>query len=428
MSRVARSVSRAGPPSRGTGRRPASKGRGSYQRRVIIKARFVRLSVSSTKALSEHLRYISRDSAMKSEDKGKVFNELSDDVDRETLAENAQDDRHHFRLIVSPEDGAELEDMKPFVHDLVSGMESDLGTRLEWVAAVHDNTDHPHVHIVIRGKRDDGRDLVMPRAYISHGIRERAEDLVTLELGPETQVERDVKLARQTRAERLTQIDRSLVRLAGSDGRLDLNTGPPRYRAINAARLRTLSALGLARQVKGAIWEVSDGFDQTLKELGERRDIIKQIHKALGERKGRILDMGRPFSNDAANPSKITGAVLRVGKRGEGHDEDFITLDTLDGRALTATIKYSEMHDDLRPGMIVTLSAPDTGPRPADHVIARIADANTGTYSPALHQLSDPGARPAYIGAHVRRLEALRRVGIAERLPDGNWRLECPPM
>lgn len=421
MSRVARSVSRAG-PSPGTTGRKRSSGGGKHARRVVVKARFIRSAMSSSGALAQHLKYISRDSAMKAEDKGRVFDAANEDVDRQAFAESAEDDRHHFRFIVSPEDGAELADMKPFIRDLMSRMETDLETRLDWVAAVHDNTDHPHAHIVIRGRRDDGGDLVMPRAYISHGVRERAEELVMLELGPETQHERDVKLAREVKAERLTQIDRSLGRMAGEDRRLDLSKTPARYRVVNAARLRTLNSLGLARQIKGSIWELSDGFDETLKELGDRKDIIKQIHKALGGRVGRQLEPGRPFAG-AAGRAPITGSVLRTGLGGDGHDEPFVVLDAVDGRAVSARVKSEDVHATLRPGMIVTLSPPDVNPRPSDHSIAEIAGANAGTYSAALHQASDPRASPTFIGAHIRRLEALRRVGISERLKDGTWRI-----
>jgi len=64
--------------------------------------------------------------------------------------------------------------------DLMTQMESDMGTRLDWVAASHFDTATPHVHIVIRGVRDDGRKLIIPRRYIAYGLREQAEKLVTL--------------------------------------------------------------------------------------------------------------------------------------------------------------------------------------------------------------------------------------------------------
>ena len=52
-------------------------------------------------------------------------------------------------------------------------MEEDLGTKLDWVAADHFNTGHPHSHIVVRGRDDEGNDLVIVRDYISHGMRAR---------------------------------------------------------------------------------------------------------------------------------------------------------------------------------------------------------------------------------------------------------------
>jgi type IV secretory pathway VirD2 relaxase len=44
-------------------------------------------------------------------------------------------------------------------------MERDLGTKLDWIAVDHYNTDNPHVHLLIRGKAEDGRDLVISRDY-----------------------------------------------------------------------------------------------------------------------------------------------------------------------------------------------------------------------------------------------------------------------
>jgi type IV secretory pathway VirD2 relaxase len=89
------------------------------------------------------------------------------------------------------------------------------------------NTGHPHTHIVIRGRDDQGRDLVMARDYIAHGVRARAQGLITLELGPETDLERTQKLFNETGQERLTRLDRSLLaapRTASS------SSPPPRSR------------------------------------------------------------------------------------------------------------------------------------------------------------------------------------------------------
>src|SRR5690606_15944921 len=82
--------------------------------------------------------------------------------------------RHHFRFIVSPDDTLEMSDLKSFTRDLVGQMEKDLGTRLDWVAVDHWNTEHPHVHLIVRGVRDDGQDLVISRDYLKEGMRDRA--------------------------------------------------------------------------------------------------------------------------------------------------------------------------------------------------------------------------------------------------------------
>lgn len=56
-------------------------------------------------------------------------------------------------------------------------------------AVDHFNTGHPHSHVVIRGKDDRGSDLIIAQDYITAGLRHRAEDLATLELGQETERE-----------------------------------------------------------------------------------------------------------------------------------------------------------------------------------------------------------------------------------------------
>src|SRR3546814_14569022 len=73
---------------------------------------------------------------------------------------------------------------RAFTRDLATQMEADLGSRLDWVAVDHWNTDNPHVHLLVRGVADTGADLVISRDYISRGLRSRAEELVSIELGP----------------------------------------------------------------------------------------------------------------------------------------------------------------------------------------------------------------------------------------------------
>ena len=138
----------------------------------------------------------------------------------------AADDRHHFRFIISPEDAAELADLRGFTRELMQDVERDLGTRLDWVAVDHWNTDNPHVHVLIRGRADDGQDLVISRDYISRGFRDRAAERVTFELGPRSEHEIRTALEKEVEAERWTSLDRALRDIADDGGGVaDLRPG-----------------------------------------------------------------------------------------------------------------------------------------------------------------------------------------------------------
>src|SRR3546814_12146560 len=95
---------------------------------------------------------------------------------------------------------------------LMTQMEQDRGTKLDWVSVDHFNTGHPHTHVVLRGKNDRGTDLVIAREYIAHGHRERAIDIVNLDLGPRTDLEIAERPRSAVNEERLTVLDRRLIR------------------------------------------------------------------------------------------------------------------------------------------------------------------------------------------------------------------------
>src|SRR5690606_13809323 len=142
---------------------------------------------------------------------GKLFGPEEREVDANLFVERCEDDRHHFRFIVAPEDALEMADLKSFTGELMGQMKKDLGTRLDWAAADHWKSEHHHIHIIVRGVGDDGHDLVISRDYIKSGMRDRASHLVTRELGPRTEIDIRRGLERQVDAERWTDIDRALV-------------------------------------------------------------------------------------------------------------------------------------------------------------------------------------------------------------------------
>lgn len=255
------------------------------QRRVIVKARIARLKAGNLGAARTHLRYIQRDGVTQDGEPGRLYGRETDDADGKAFLKTCDDDRHQFRLIVSTEDATELAELKPFIRDFMAAVESDLGTKLDWVAVDHFNTGHPHTHIVIRGKDDRGQDLVIARDYVAHGFRRRAMELVTLELGPEIESDLRLKLAREVDADRFTRLDKALLRHADT-GFLAVSAMPPNDPSVHAAhmaRLRKLQGLGLAHERQTGIWEMAADMEPRLKALGARGDITKTMHRAVRE-------------------------------------------------------------------------------------------------------------------------------------------------
>ena len=183
-------------------------------RRVAIKTLLVNQQRASPQSLAKHLRYIERDGVGRDGEPGQAYGPQTDTADLDAFKERCADDRHHFRFILSPEDGAELEDLRTYTRHLMGRMEAGLGTRLEWVAVDHWNTDNPHTHVVLRGKDDTGKDLIISKEYITRGMRERAMELATEWLGPRTELEIQRTLAREVEQERWTSLDRTLQREA----------------------------------------------------------------------------------------------------------------------------------------------------------------------------------------------------------------------
>ena len=330
-------------------------------RGAVVKARVVRHS-GRTAPLGTHLDYLSRDGVTRDGEKARLFGPETEAADTRAFAERCGDDRHHFRFIVSPDDALEMSDLKSFTRDLVGQMEKDLGTRLDWVAVDHWNTEHPHVHLIVRGVRDDGQDLVISRDYIKEGMRDRARDLITMELGPRTDHDIRRALERQIDAERWTQLDRQLVRDARDAGAIDLAPHPDRqpdeYQALKIGRLRKLETLGLAEQVGPGQWSISHDAEATLRQLGERGDIIKRMHRALTE-KG--IDRGAAGYVLAAESvdTPVIGRLVERGLDDELKGTAYAVVDGVDGR--THHIKLPDLNaaGDSAPGSIVELRSFD---------------------------------------------------------------------
>lgn len=340
----------------GRGRAAAVQARARLRtdsRVVTIKARVVRHGARGA-PLSTHLSYLRRDGVTRDGTPGQLF-DANGDADHRAFAERCEGDRHHFRFIVSPEDAAELGDLRAYTRDLMATAERDLGTRLDWVAVDHWNTEHPHIHVLVRGRADDGENLVISRDYISDGFRARAAERATLELGPRTQHDIRRSLERDAQAERWTSLDRELARHA-SDGIVDLR--PPAavgHRddiTLRIGRLRTLQRLGLAEPMGPARWRLADSLEPRLRALAERGDIIKRMHRELT---GRGWDGGAERYVLDGERGPVVGRFVARGLDDELTGTAFAIVDGVDGRAHHLRFRDLEAAGDAAPGAVVEL-------------------------------------------------------------------------
>ena len=436
--------------ARGRGRAAAAafKGHGDWQsdagpdgmrfraRRVVVKARVVKLKGAESQAVATHLRYLQREGVTLDGNRGQAYSALEDQADTKAFAERGQNDRHQFRFIVAAEDGVALGDLKPFTRRLMRQMEHDLDTTLDWIAVDHYNTGRPHSHLVMRGVTDENKLLYIAGDYIAHGVRARASDLVTRELGRQSEPELQQKLGREVDSDRFTRLDGALL-AAAQDGRIDLRISPHQSylvrvnRHLLIGRLEKLAAMELATPAEPGVWELSPKLKPMLVQIGERMDTIQLMRDALGEQAAK-----RGWSNFLMHrelpSSLITGELVGKGLAGDGlGDKVYLVIDGVDAR-----VHYLEMHAKLVPdeaqiGTILTVGR-DASARSVDKTIAAYAARNDGFYEPrqqanllrAAGRIPD-GDVEGHIEAHVRRLEALRRAAIAQRLDADHWRI--PP-
>src|SRR6266581_4004558 len=415
-------------------------------RRVVVKARVVKLNPQrgaargrqfvGAKAVDAHLRYLERDGVTKDGEKGQVYSGERDVEDGRAFLDRGRQDRHQFRFIVSSEDGVELADLRTTTRDLMRQMEADLGTKLDWIAVDHHNTGHPHSHILVRGVTEDGKALNIAGDYIAYGIRERTSEIVTRELGRQTELEVTKQLEREVTADRFTGLDRMLI--AEQQGRefsdlrpdQDMRDTFRQNRALLIERARRLERMGLATEVETGQWIVSPKAEPVLRELGERGDIIKTMHRAL-EREG-LAEHRHParYVLHRENATeRIVGRVLDKGLGGDEMGERVrLVIDGVDGRVHHIEMDAARVEEVGR-GMIVVAGSAPPGPRAADRNIVDVAG-QEGVYRPSEHleraraAIDRIGGDPeAFVRSHVRQLEALRRAGHAERIDADHWRI-----
>ncbi|HET6970836.1 MAG TPA: DUF3363 domain-containing protein [Phenylobacterium sp.] len=282
------------------------------RQRVIVKglvSKHAGAGATRGVVLAKHLSYLGRSGAGVDGERPAFFDRFDDGIDAAAATDGWGADRHHFRFIISPEHGDRLADLRAYTREVMRRVSADLGQPgLEWIGTCHFDTDQPHAHVVVRGRRSDGRDLVIPRDYMGYGFRARAQEVAHERLGDLTRAEAERRIWRETQADRFTGFDRRLLAAADENHIVDDGLGDHgAWAALTRGRLRHLESLGMASRV-GRRFRLAGDMETRLRGLQLRQDIIRTLHQ-------RRLESGRTVRELGAEA--VRGRVVGRG----AHDE-----------------------------------------------------------------------------------------------------------
>jgi type IV secretory pathway VirD2 relaxase len=398
-------------------------------RRCVIKSRYASMTGNGRKLAKAHLAYLERDGVERDGSRGQLYGR-DGSFDAEAFREPLKGEPRQFRFIISPEDADQL-DLTEFARQLMSQVEKDTGRRLEWAAVNHHNTDNPHVHIVVRGLDGDGDEVRIDRRYIADGMRWRAQEIATRELGPRN--ERDLSRApnRDIDRARCTRLDPKIEGLA-PEGTISLReiNAEPRVNAWQCiARLQTLESMELAKQEAPGRWRLADDWIGTLRHMGEFQDVVGRLQPLVGNRAiaFKIVD-----EKIAATP--FEGCVVGKGLDDELSGRMFVAVRSPTGEEFYVRVA-PEIGEPIRDGDKIRVRfEAERWVKPADKIVARFAEVHAGVYDRIQHRreleaLPRPAASAGEptpeqrVAANIRRLERLERYQLVTRLPEGRWKI-----
>lgn len=402
-------------------------------RRVVVKARFVSHGGGRGAPLRVHVAYLAREGrsvAGRSEtgdssdldrsvnylsrqedttaNSVTFYNQHERDLDGKSLTSAWATDARHFRLIISAEDGAAMGDLQPFIREVMAGLEAKLATKLEWLAVDHHDTDNPHSHVLLRGRRADGQELFIPSRLIASGIREHAQEIVTRALGPRQNVDLVQERAREIATRGPSPLDKELLR--ARDRRGNIYTQRPDL----LARLERLEGWDLAAKDQGG-WRLASDLGAGLKSLATH----VEVEKALGN-VGRLQGAGQTRAIETT--ARTVGELIHFGPVDDLGETFLAIVENEQGEMRYATLDQADdlaQLDGVKAGAMVAFEPRHVRVRPTDEAVAAIAAQTGGVYSIAHHKTAKPGASEEIMAANVRRLEAMRRAGLVERGANG---------
>ncbi|MBI1302071.1 MAG: DUF3363 domain-containing protein [Alphaproteobacteria bacterium] len=393
-----------------------------------------RVSVGGSGAnLAAHIGYISRSGAGEGEEKAVLFDALEEGIDGKAFFERSRDDRHHFRVIISPENGSEIEDFREYVREVMTRAEKDLGTSLDWVSAVHYDTDDIHAHVVIRGRNDRGEDLVIARDYIAFGMRGRAQEVATELLGERSIDEIQKSIEKEVDALRVTSLDRFIEDHMNEERVVDVrkknNFGKSQhYEQVIKGRLRYLESTGLATEYPPGVFTMEKDFRDVLYGIQNRADIVARLSGSFEEQELERLSL---YSIKAGEGAVIEGFVKEKGFTDEITDKKYLVVEDMGQGLHYVPVGENTRADDLERGSLIRVKPGDRSSGKADYNINAIARDNGGVYRADSHMAYiekeqgyiEPEDRQGYLDSHLKRLETLEQNGVVEMVEEGVYRV-----
>lgn len=329
--------------------------------RVMVKVSYT--NNTRTRSWAAHGKYLQRDHAQIEGEKGHGFTKISQDIDISEVLDQWQEagDPRIFKVIISPENATHL-DLQAHARELMQRVEADLGTPLEWIAIDHNNTEHGHVHLIIRGLDEKGHPLKIEPEYIANGFRTRSQEIATQKLGLRTNHDISIARSRQIEKEYVTSIDRS-IRFKSVNGTITFENKIPQSvlakerRLQEIKRLKYLESIGLATKVGKKIWKLSPDLEKTLKNMQLSNDIIKSLSRR-NLSLSTVHNTLQPTIISTSQP--LTGKVIGMGLENELHDKRYLLLESTDGQLhyIQATNNIVQARDSqqFKDGDIITLS------------------------------------------------------------------------
>lgn len=293
------------------------------RQRVYFNMKYSSVNTACGKKLARaHLDYISRHGTGEDSRDPEIYGNITG----QQLLDIKPGEQHHFRFIVSPERLGDI-DLKVFIESYMRYLSAATGYQLQWVAANHYNTAHPHAHIIIKGVDGNAKKIRFTRYQVQYRFRSIAQDFLTFLLGERTLDQE--KAAADAGSTRYTSLDKTLEGVTGGSGILPHSHIGKIFRPVDVERIRQrlvfLASINLVTCSRAG-YHFTPGWSNILKQIGRCDDCMAALKSIKYNRLSQTIQF------DRKQHKSVCGIVSFIGKKDELMDNNFMLVEALDGK------------------------------------------------------------------------------------------------